>query len=65
MIWPIIGFNIMSSGAASLQIAIVLASAAIVTGISALIWFSAALGVIGAALIAFGFFAPTALTFMG
>ena len=52
-------------GSGLTQIAVVLASAAIVTGISALIWFSAALGVIGAALLAFGFFAPTVLTFMG
>ena len=65
MTWPIIGFNIMSSGAASSRSLIVLASAAIITGISALIWFSAGLGVIGAALIAFGFFAPTVLTFIG
>jgi hypothetical protein len=52
-------------GSGLIQIAIVLASAAIITGISALIWFSAGLGAIGAALIALGFFAPTALTFIG
>jgi hypothetical protein len=52
-------------GSGLAQIAVVLASAAIITGISALIWFSAGLGVIGAALIAFGFFAPTVLTFIG
>jgi hypothetical protein len=46
------------------QIAIVLASAAIITGISALIWLSVALGIVGALLVAFGFFAPTILTFI-
>lgn len=48
-----------------LQIAIVLASAAIITGIVALTWLSVALGAIGAALMAFGYFAPTVLTFLG
>lgn len=52
-------------GSGLTQIAVVLASAAIITGISALMWFSVALGVIGAVLLAFGFFAPTLLTFMG
>jgi len=52
-------------GSGLTQIAIVLASAAIITGIAALIWFSVALGVIGAALIAFGFFAPTVLPLVG
>ena len=52
-------------GSGLTQIAIVLASAAIITGITALVWLSAGLGLIGAALIAFGFFAPTALTFIG
>ena len=45
-------------GSGLTQIAIVLASAAIITEITALVWFSVALGAIGAALIAFGFFAP-------
>lgn len=52
-------------GSGLTQIAIVLASAAIITGISALAWFSVVLGSIGAALIAFGFLAPTVLTFIG
>jgi hypothetical protein len=52
-------------GSGLTQIAIVLASAAIITGIAALIWFSVALGVIGTALIAFGFFAPTVLPLVG
>ena len=52
-------------GSGLIQIAIVLASAAIITGIAALIWFSIGLGAIGAALLAFGFFGPTVLTFIG
>jgi small-conductance mechanosensitive channel len=52
-------------GSGLIQIAIVLASAAIITGIMALAWFSAALGAIGAVLLAFGFFAPTVLSFIG
>jgi hypothetical protein len=52
-------------GSGLTQIAIVLASAAIITGISALIWLSVALGIVGALLVAFGFFAPTILTFIG
>jgi hypothetical protein len=52
-------------GSGLAQIAIVLASAAIITGITALVWFSAALGLIGAALVAFGFFAPTVLPLVG
>ncbi len=52
-------------GSGLIQIAIVLASASIITGIAALIWFSIGLGVIGAALLAFGFFGPTVLTFIG
>jgi hypothetical protein len=53
----------LSSGL--LQIAIVLASAAIITGIAALIWLSVGLGVIGAALMAFGFLAPDGLAVPG
>ena len=52
-------------GSGLAQIAIVLASAAIITGITALVWFSAALGAIGAALVAFGFFAPAVLPLGG
>src|SRR5208337_2794698 len=52
-----------SSGLA--QIAIVLASAAIITGISALVWLSIGLGIAGALLAALGFSAPTMLPFMG
>ena len=49
----------------SLQIAIVLASAAIITGIGVLAWLAAGLGLIGAVLMAFGYLAPTALGFIG
>ncbi len=51
-------------GSGLTQIAIVLASAAIITDIGALIWLSVGLGGIGAALMALGFFAPTALGFL-
>jgi hypothetical protein len=53
----------MASGL--LQIAIVLASASIITGIALLAWFSGLLGLLGAGLMAFGFFAPTMLHFLG
>ena len=52
-------------GSGLTQIAIVLASAAIITEITALVWLSVGLGAIGAALLAFGFFAPTVLSFIG
>lgn len=46
---------------AAVQIAIVLASAAIITGIAALVWVAAALGVAGVVFCTIGFFAPTAV----
>ena len=52
-------------GSGLTQIAIVLASAAIITGIGALVWLSVGLGVLAAILTAFGFLAPTALSFIG
>jgi Domain of unknown function (DUF4337) len=52
-------------GSGAVQIAIVLASAAIITGIGALMWLSVTLGAIGVILIALGFFAPTAISFIG
>jgi hypothetical protein len=52
-----------ASGA--LQISIVLASASIITGVTALAWGAGVLGLIGAALMAFGYLAPTVLTFLG
>ena len=51
-----------ASGA--LQIAIVLASAAIITGMSVLAWIAAGLGAVGAILMAFGYLAPTVLSFL-
>lgn len=46
---------------AAVQIAIVLASAEVITGVAALVWLSAGLGVIGVIFCLIGFFAPTAL----
>jgi hypothetical protein len=46
---------------AAFQVGIVLASAAVITGIVALAWLGGALGVVGLALMLFGFFAPHAL----
>jgi hypothetical protein len=52
-------------GSGLAQIAIVLASAAIITGMTMLVWLSVALGMIGAFLLGLGFFAPTVLSFIG
>ena len=52
-----------ASGA--LQIAVVLASAAILTGVAALAWVAGALGLVGAVLMGLGYLAPTALPFFG
>jgi hypothetical protein len=49
----------------SLQIAVVLASAAIITGAAALAWIAGGLGLIGAALLGLGHFAPALLPFFG
>ena len=46
---------------AAFQVGIVLASAAVITGAVALAWLGGALGVLGLALMLFGFFAPHAL----
>ncbi len=46
---------------AAFQVGIVLASAAVITGMVALAWFGGGLGVIGLALLAFGLFAPHAV----
>jgi hypothetical protein len=53
----------LSSGL--LQIAIVLASASIITGMAVLMWLSLGLGLVGAVIMAFGFFAPTMLALLG
>lgn len=52
-----------ASGA--LQIAIVLASASIISGVVLLAWVSGVLGLIGAVLMALGYLAPTLLSFLG
>ena len=52
-----------ASGA--LQIAIVLASAAIITGMTILAWVAGGLGLIGALLAVFGYFGPSILPFFG
>ena len=46
---------------AAVQIGIVLASAAIITGIAALVWVAAGLGVVGIVFCAIAFIAPTAI----
>ena len=46
---------------ASVQIAIVLASAEVITGVAALVWISAGLGILGVAFCAIGFFWPMAV----
>jgi hypothetical protein len=43
------------------QIAIVLASAAIITGVTVLIWLSGALGIVSLGFILIGFFWPTSV----
>ncbi len=52
-------------GSGLTQIAIVLASAAIITGIGALVWLSVGLGILAAIVTALGFLSPTTLTFIG
>ena len=46
---------------AAVQIAIVLASAAIITGIFGLVWFAIGLGLVGIGFSVIGFFFPTAV----
>ena len=46
---------------AALQLAIVLATANVITGVAFLLWGSMGLGVFGAAFILVGLFAPTAV----
>lgn len=48
-------------GSAAVQIAIVLASASIITTMPALVWLAGALGVVGVAFCVVGFFFPTAV----
>ena len=49
---------------AAFQIGIVLASAAVITGMVVLAWFAGLLGVVGLALLALGIFAPHAVPFI-
>jgi hypothetical protein len=49
---------------AAFQIGIVLASAAVITGMVLLAWLAGALGVVGCALVALGLFAPHAVPFI-
>jgi hypothetical protein len=51
-------------GSAAFQIGIVLASAMVITGIAALAWAGAALGVAGVIMLAIGLFAPHAVHFI-
>ena len=46
-----------------LQVAIVLASASIITAVGALVWVAGAMGIVGVTLMAFGQFAPAMLPF--
>lgn len=54
-------YHMFEYGAAALQISIVLASAAVVTGAVLLAYFAGGLGVVGVAFAALGWFAPTLL----
>ena len=49
------------TASAAVQIAIVLASASIITGLATLVWISGALGIVGIVFSAIGFFWPTAV----
>jgi hypothetical protein len=51
-------------GSAAFQVGIVLASAAVITEMVALAWFSGVLGLAGLALLGFGLFAPHAVPFL-
>ena len=59
--YALAAYHYYEIASAAVQIAIVLASAAIITGIAALIWIAAGLGVAGFVFCAIGFFAPTAV----
>jgi hypothetical protein len=49
---------------AAFQVGIVLASAAVITGMVELVWFGGVLGIIGVALAVLGLFAPHAVPFL-
>lgn len=52
-------YHMFEYGSGAFQVAIVVASAAIITGVGLMIWFAGALGLVGMALTGLGFFAPT------
>ena len=52
-------YHMFEYGSGAFQVAIVVASAAIITGVGLMIWFAGALGLVGIALTGLGFFAPT------
>lgn len=52
-------YHHFETASAALQIAIVLASAEVITGVTALVWAAAGLGLIGLAFTLIGFLAPT------
>ena len=54
-------YHQFETASAALQIAIVLASAAVITGVAALVWTAAGLGIIGLIFTLIGFLAPTAV----
>ena len=54
-------YHLFEYGSAGFQLAIVLASASVITGLNALAWIAGALGVAGVAFSMIGFFWPTAL----
>lgn len=56
-------YHMFEYGSASLQLAIVLVSASIVTGVALLAWFGGGLGVVGFVFLMLGWFAPTLIHF--
>jgi hypothetical protein len=54
-------YHLFEYGSAAFQLAIVLASASIITAVAALVWVAGGLGLVGTALSIFGWFAPTAI----
>ena len=54
-------YHLYELASAAFQVGIVLASAAVITGIVALAWFGGALGIVGLGLTALGLFAPHAV----
>jgi hypothetical protein len=62
--YALAGYHHYEVASAAVQIAIVLASAAIITGIAALSWIAAGLGIVGVVFCGIGFFAPAAVHLM-